>query len=212
MVGAVANGSLRVVDVAETRQTTNSREKCRVRRRQQISCAAACGHCHTEASNKIRQIVQSHRRAREAERHDGSLTPLLQPASDQGESYMDTVKSPDEGRRSFLAAAAAAGALSLLPTQMAAAAGDTTIRPFRVNVPEADLADLRKRIADKVARSRTGRRCNARRAVGDDAEARAVLGERARLAQVRGEDQYRAELHHRDRWTRHSFYSRSLEA
>jgi pimeloyl-ACP methyl ester carboxylesterase len=60
---------------------------------------------------------------------------------------MDTVKSPDEGRRSFLAASAAAGALSLLPTQMAAAAGDTTIRPFRVNVPEADLADLRKRIA-----------------------------------------------------------------
>jgi hypothetical protein len=38
MVGAVRNGSLRVVDVAETRQTTNSREKCRVRRRQQISC------------------------------------------------------------------------------------------------------------------------------------------------------------------------------
>src|SRR6202048_5620955 len=38
MVGAVPNGSLRVVDVAETRQTTNSREKYRVRRRQQIAC------------------------------------------------------------------------------------------------------------------------------------------------------------------------------
>src|ERR1700681_4143264 len=38
MVGAVPNGSLRVVDVAETRQTTISREKHRVRRRQQISC------------------------------------------------------------------------------------------------------------------------------------------------------------------------------
>src|ERR1700726_1799469 len=60
---------------------------------------------------------------------------------------MDTVKLPDEGRRSFLAASAAAGAVSLLPAQMAAAAGDTAIRPFRVNVPEADLADLRKRIA-----------------------------------------------------------------
>jgi pimeloyl-ACP methyl ester carboxylesterase len=30
---------------------------------------------------------------------------------------------------------------------MAPAAGDTAMRPFRVNVPEADLADLRKRIA-----------------------------------------------------------------
>src|SRR6202023_1570370 len=60
---------------------------------------------------------------------------------------MDTVKLPDEGRRSFLAASAAAGAVSLLPAQMAAAAGDPAIRPFRVNVPEADLADLRKRIA-----------------------------------------------------------------
>jgi hypothetical protein len=60
---------------------------------------------------------------------------------------MDTVKLPDEGRRSFLAASVAAGAVSLLPAQMAAAAGDTAIRPFRVNVREADLADLRKRIA-----------------------------------------------------------------
>src|SRR5882724_11136223 len=75
------------------------------------------------------------------------LTPPLQPAISQGESCMDTVKLPDEGRRSFLAASAAAGAVSLLPAQMAAAAGDTAIRPFRVNVPEADLADLRKRIA-----------------------------------------------------------------
>jgi hypothetical protein len=60
---------------------------------------------------------------------------------------MDTVKIPDEGRRSFLAASAAAGAVSLLPAQLATAAGDAAIHPFRVNVPEADLADLRKRIA-----------------------------------------------------------------
>ena len=60
---------------------------------------------------------------------------------------MDTVKLPDEGRRSFLATSAAAGAISLLPAQMASAGGDTAIRPFRVNFPEADLADLRKRVA-----------------------------------------------------------------
>jgi pimeloyl-ACP methyl ester carboxylesterase len=60
---------------------------------------------------------------------------------------MDTAKLPDEGRRSFLAASAAAGAVSLLSVQIAPAAGDTAIRPFVVNVPEADLVDLRKRIA-----------------------------------------------------------------
>ena len=41
---------------------------------------------------------------------------------------------------------AAAGALSLLPAHLAAAAEGTAIRPFRVNVPEADLVDLRRRV------------------------------------------------------------------
>ena len=66
-------------------------------------------------------------------------------------------------RRSFLTGSATAGALglflvgtpgyaqapgnSLLSTHTRAA-GDTAIRPFRVNVPEADLVDLRRRIAD----------------------------------------------------------------
>ena len=38
------------------------------------------------------------------------------------------------------------GAVSPRPAQMAAAAGDAAIRPFRVNIPEADVADLRRRI------------------------------------------------------------------
>ncbi|HVJ44176.1 MAG TPA: epoxide hydrolase [Dongiaceae bacterium] len=50
-------------------------------------------------------------------------------------------------RRSLLAAAAAAGAVGLLPQTLLAASQDTTIRPFNVNVPEADLTDLRRRIA-----------------------------------------------------------------
>jgi pimeloyl-ACP methyl ester carboxylesterase len=49
-------------------------------------------------------------------------------------------------RRGFLMSAVAAGAASLLPTNPAAAADDDAIRPFRVNVPEADLADLRRRV------------------------------------------------------------------
>ena len=50
-------------------------------------------------------------------------------------------------RRDLLAASAAAGAVSVLPAQMApGAGGENAIRPFRVNFPEADLVDLRRRI------------------------------------------------------------------
>ena len=52
-------------------------------------------------------------------------------------------------RRVVLATAAAAGVVSLFHIQSATAAaeGDSAIRPFHVNVPEADLVDLRRRIA-----------------------------------------------------------------
>ena len=50
-------------------------------------------------------------------------------------------------RRELLAATAAAGALSMLPGTSRAAAGDASIRPFSVNFPEEQLADLRRRIA-----------------------------------------------------------------
>ena len=49
-------------------------------------------------------------------------------------------------RRNLLAMSAAAGALSLLPAHLAAAVDSNAIRPFRVNVPEADLIDLRRRV------------------------------------------------------------------
>ena len=55
--------------------------------------------------------------------------------------------SSSPSRRSVLAASAAAGALGLLPAERRAAAGDNAIRPFRINVPEEDLVDLRRRIA-----------------------------------------------------------------
>lgn len=61
---------------------------------------------------------------------------------------------PSTTRRSFLATSAtalivgatASGAFGLLPGQLASAAENTAIRPFLVNVPEADLVDLRKRV------------------------------------------------------------------
>jgi pimeloyl-ACP methyl ester carboxylesterase len=49
-------------------------------------------------------------------------------------------------RRDVLATLAAAGAVSLLSEHVAAAGGDA-IRPFRINVPEEALVDLRRRIA-----------------------------------------------------------------
>src|SRR5262249_32522764 len=41
----------------------------------------------------------------------------------------------------------AVGAFSVLPAGFAAAEDDTTIRPFKVNVPEAQIVDLRRRLA-----------------------------------------------------------------
>jgi hypothetical protein len=49
-------------------------------------------------------------------------------------------------RRSLLAMPAAAGAFSLLPSHLAGAANADAVRPFHVNVPEADLVDLRRRV------------------------------------------------------------------
>ena len=49
-------------------------------------------------------------------------------------------------RRTVLATTAAAGAFSLLPSQLAAAAGADAIRPFTISFPDDDLADLRRRI------------------------------------------------------------------
>jgi pimeloyl-ACP methyl ester carboxylesterase len=50
-------------------------------------------------------------------------------------------------RRNFLATAAAVGAVSLLPGTLFAATADNAIRPFRAHVPEADIVDLRRRLA-----------------------------------------------------------------
>jgi hypothetical protein len=68
---------------------------------------------------------------------------------------MDTIKTSediDRDRRRFVGAtavsvAAAAGAFAVAPQNVAAAAGDNTIRPFRVDFPEAKLTDLRRRIS-----------------------------------------------------------------
>jgi pimeloyl-ACP methyl ester carboxylesterase len=50
-------------------------------------------------------------------------------------------------RRELLATTAAAGALSLLPATMHAAAGGDSIRPFRASIPQEEITELRRRIA-----------------------------------------------------------------
>jgi pimeloyl-ACP methyl ester carboxylesterase len=65
---------------------------------------------------------------------------------------MDKMSGPN--RRTILAATAAAGALSLAAAAAPAAAappasavdGENAIRPFRINVPEAEINELRRRI------------------------------------------------------------------
>jgi pimeloyl-ACP methyl ester carboxylesterase len=66
---------------------------------------------------------------------------------------MDKAKQSKEinnDRRQFLGAAAmsiaAAGSFSVLPAQLAFAAEGDAIRPFRINVPEEQLVDLRRRV------------------------------------------------------------------
>ena len=49
--------------------------------------------------------------------------------------------------RRELAATAAAGAISMLPGTLRAAAGDAPIRPFTVNIPQQEIDELRRRIA-----------------------------------------------------------------
>jgi hypothetical protein len=57
---------------------------------------------------------------------------------------MNIIRDPD--RREVIAASAAVAASGLIPTQAYAATTSDRIRPFKVNVPEAQLTELRRRI------------------------------------------------------------------
>ena len=58
-----------------------------------------------------------------------------------------SAKLPSPDRRKVLAASAAVAASRFIPTQAhAASTSSDAVRPFKVNVPEAELAELRKRI------------------------------------------------------------------
>src|SRR5262245_53707558 len=77
-----------------------------------------------------------------------------QESSKQGDLSMNIIKTYEDinhRRRRFLNTAAmgiaGAGTAKLLPSQLMAAAAADAIRPFRVDVPDEQLVDLRRRIA-----------------------------------------------------------------
>ena len=131
-------------------------------------------------------------------------------------------------RRSFLATSAGAGAFGVVPlaapsyaqtvpvadarAPVIAAAEGNAIRPFRINVPEEELVDLRRRIA--------ATRWPERETVTDQSQGvqLATMQELARYwatdydwRKVEAQAERPAAVHHRDRWARHSFHSRSFE-
>src|SRR5688572_14695191 len=59
-----------------------------------------------------------------------------------------TTETIDQSRRWLLGTVAAMTATSLIPSPLAAVAASVSdaIRPFRVNIPEEQLVDLRRRI------------------------------------------------------------------
>ena len=128
--------------------------------------------------------------------------------------------------RTFLVTVAAAGAFGLV---LLAAPGDAqtvhrkadhcgpnetttaAIRPFRINVPEEALVDLRRRIAatrwpDRETVTDRSQGVPAGEAPG----ARALLGDRLRLAEGGGEAQCLAAVRDHDRRARHPLHSRAL--
>ena len=58
-----------------------------------------------------------------------------------------TSTSSSLDRRELLATTAVVAASSLIPANVSAATEDTTIRLFRINVPEEELINLRRRVA-----------------------------------------------------------------
>ena len=130
---------------------------------------------------------------------------------------MNTTEVINQDRRRLLSTAAAsivvASAVSLLPSQLIAAPAGDAIRPFRVNIPEAQLVDLRRRIAatqwpDQETVSDGSQGPQLECVSGD----RSLLGHRLRLAKGGSASERAADVHHRDRRRRHSLHPRSFEA
>src|SRR5579859_5422011 len=123
-----------------------------------------------------------------------------------------SMESLSLSRRSLLASVAALGVAGLIPASVGAAAETGAIRPFRVNIAEEVLVDLRRRLA--------ATRWPDRETVADDSQGvpLATMQELVRywdglrLAQGRSETERPAAVHHRDRRAGHPLHPCPLEA
>ncbi len=92
------------------------------------------------------------------------------------------------------------------------AADKTAIRPFHVEVPEAELADLRRRIkATKWPERETVTDASQGVQLATMQELARYWGTEYDWRKVRGETERAAAIRHRDRWAGHSFHPRSFE-
>ena len=87
------------------------------------------------------------------------------------------------------------------------------IRPFqKVNFPEAELAELRRRInATKWPERETVTDATQGVQLATTQALARYLWHGIRLAQMRGKTECLAAIHHRDRWARRSFHSRPFK-
>ena len=88
----------------------------------------------------------------------------------------------------------------------------TSIRPFQVSFPDAELADLRRRInATRWPEKETVTDSTQGVQLATIQKLAQLLGNRLRLAQGRSEAEFLSAVHHRDRWPRHPFHPRPFE-
>ena len=129
------------------------------------------------------------------------------------EEHVMPAMSLSPTRRELLAATAAAGAISLFPRTLRAAAASDAIRPFTVEHPAGrDRRAAPARGGDALARPRDGRQPVARRTTRQAQAAGRLLGHRLRLAQGRGQPERPAAVHDRDRRPRHPLHPHQVEA
>src|ERR1700730_871015 len=103
-------------------------------------------------------------------------------------------------RRSLLGAAATAGVVGLMPAALPAAPAGDAIRPFRVNVPHADLDDLRRRVlATRWPANETVAHQSQGVQVGEAPKTRPLLVHGLVLAKGRSETECPANVCDRDR-------------
>ena len=123
---------------------------CKERYHEIDPCRTSCSGHGIDRGAAHQPLIQGHAgQHRRRDQHRLSRTfiglAMYVLSSFQGLKPMSTL-SFWTSRRRLLGAAATAGLVGLMPAALRAAPAGDAIRPFRVNVPHADLDDLRRRV------------------------------------------------------------------